>query len=205
MGSSLLVKSTIVGINSNRLGRLKVVLNKAITGELSLDTRKRLSAVESINNRLVKKIKLSAFQVKLHLFVANAKPNTKRAIQGLDDGRSWNSGEIKTNIFKVEFMTKRSIYDHSAPSPSEELIGICHGIINENSDHTIAFGAIKSWMIENLSDQELKRLEERDPLWNFEEGTSRNAMLLKAEYGKRVKDGKFLPPLPDMKYKPRTY
>jgi hypothetical protein len=41
----------------------------------------------------------------------------------------------------------RSPYDHASPSPSEELIGICHGILNVKTDHTIAIEAIKSWMV----------------------------------------------------------
>jgi hypothetical protein len=46
-------------------------------------------------------------------------------------------------------------------------------------------------------------LEKRDPLWCFENETSKEAMSLVVEYGKRIKNGKFLTPLPDMKYAPR--
>jgi hypothetical protein len=100
-------------------------------------------------------------------------------------------------------MPKRSPYDHAAPSPSEELIGICHGIAKLEIDHTISFGAIRAWMISHLSNEELRRLEERDPLWNFEKETSNASMLLRVEYGTRIKNGNFLPPLAGMNYKPR--
>lgn len=105
-------------------------------------------------------------------------------------------------------VNKRSDCEHYLPSPSDQLKGICHGIINGGVDCSTAFGAIKAWMIGHLSEVELARMEKTDPSWDFESETSDKScesFLLLTEYGLRVKDGKSLPPLPrdgcsDMRY-----
>jgi hypothetical protein len=100
-------------------------------------------------------------------------------------------------------MIKRSPYDHSSPSPSEELMGLCHGISSENIDQKTAISALKSWMIDHISEKELSKMESRDPLWNFFNESNNEGVQFHLEWGKRIKDGEFLSPLPDMKYKPR--
>lgn len=100
-------------------------------------------------------------------------------------------------------MKNRSPYDRSAPSPSEELIGIIHGINLESADYLLALSAIKSWMVKHLSDDELQKLESRDPLWDFDTETSDDAMRLVVEYGLRVKNAQCLSPLPGMNFSPR--
>tara|TARA_B100002049_G_C16024290_1_gene351679 strand:+ start:92 stop:457 length:366 start_codon:yes stop_codon:yes gene_type:complete len=110
---------------------------------------------------------------------------------------------IYKNRLNGKLMKNRFPYDNSAPSPSEELIGIIHGINLESVDHLLALNAIKSWMVKHLSDDELQRLEKRDPLWDFDSETSEEAMKLVVKYGLRVENGQHLTPLPGMNYSPR--
>lgn len=101
-------------------------------------------------------------------------------------------------------MPKRSPYDHSHPAPSEELLGIVYGIQQSGVTPKTGVEALKHWMIQHLSDSELERLSKRDPLWGFEEAAGTNndgGMSLFVEWGKRVKDGERLSPLPGMRYK----
>jgi len=100
-------------------------------------------------------------------------------------------------------MTNRSPYDISFPSPSEELLGICHGIKSTPVTPEIAVESIKAWMKRHLSDSELQNMEHRDPLWKMQEDCSDESMYFLTEWGLRIKNGKLLPPLPGMKYRPR--
>ncbi|MCX9698379.1 hypothetical protein IG602_03875, partial [Vibrio cholerae] len=65
-------------------------------------------------------------------------------------------------------MAKRSKYDVDVPAPSEELLGLLTGIKETDVDVQEAMQAVKVWMRKFLSDGELERLEERDPLWSFD-------------------------------------
>ena len=100
-------------------------------------------------------------------------------------------------------MAKRSPYDHSHPAPSEELLGIVHGIQQAGVTPETGVEALKHWMIQHLSESELERLSVRDLLWDFENSAGEDnsgGMTFFVEWGKRVKDGERLFPLPGMRY-----
>lgn len=61
----------------------------------------------------------------------------------------------------------RSPYDRHHPSPCEELLGLVHGIKKTDISHQNAIEALKTWMVKHLSDDELRRLDKRDPIFNF--------------------------------------
>ncbi|MCG6230217.1 hypothetical protein [Vibrio furnissii] len=102
-------------------------------------------------------------------------------------------------------MAKRSKYDVDVPAPSEELLGLLTGIKETDVDVQEAMQAVKVWMRKFLSDGELERLEERDPLWGFDNAECTAFFI---EWAIRVKPNtgnslEFLPPVPGANYKPR--
>ncbi|EPP2798413.1 TPA: hypothetical protein I6W77_003236 [Vibrio cholerae] len=101
-------------------------------------------------------------------------------------------------------MAKRSKYDVDVPAPSEELLGLLTGIKETDVDVQEAMQAVKVWMRKFLSDGELERLEERDPLWSFDNAECTAFFI---EWAIRVKPNtgnslEFLPPVPGANYKP---
>ena len=61
-------------------------------------------------------------------------------------------------------MIERSPYDHSHPAPSEELLGLLTGLVEPGASPESGLNAIKIWMENHLSDDELERMSKRDPL-----------------------------------------
>jgi len=97
---------------------------------------------------------------------------------------------------------KRSPYDRNHPSPSEELLGLLTGVKQTDVDVSVAMASVKEWLVRHLDDKELERMEERDPLWQFDNSNDDGTKYF-VEWGLRVKDGKFLAPVAGTNYKPR--
>lgn len=96
----------------------------------------------------------------------------------------------------------RSSYDRNHPSPSEELLGLLTGVRQTDVDLSVAMASVKEWLVKHLDDQELLRMEARDPLWQFNNSNDSGTKFF-VEWGLRVKDGKFLAPVAGAKYNPR--
>lgn len=102
----------------------------------------------------------------------------------------------------------RSPFDLHDPSPSEQLLGLCHGILTAQPDAQLAFQALKIWLVTHLPQESLDKMETRDPLWAPWVPSSNNESEDEPahfynEWAQRMKDGRTLPPLPGAAYKHR--
>jgi hypothetical protein len=101
----------------------------------------------------------------------------------------------------------RSSFDVHGPSPSEELHGLCHGILTARPDVKVAFEALKLWLVTHLPQEALDAMEARDPLWspwvppNSDPNADEPAHFFN-EWALRWKDCKTLPPVPGASYTP---
>lgn len=101
----------------------------------------------------------------------------------------------------------RSSFDLYDPSPSEQLLGLCHGILNAQPDAKVAFEAMKMWLVTHLPQEALDRMEARDPLWTPWAPDSHDPSVDEPahfynEWAQRMKDGRTLPPVPGAAYTP---
>lgn len=101
-------------------------------------------------------------------------------------------------------MTNRSPYDSTNPSPREELLGLCHGILSAEVTADVAMLALEQWLVRHLTDGELERLAVRDPAWlPWDKSDAAPSARFFAEWALRLKDGQVLPPVPGSQYKPQ--
>jgi len=101
----------------------------------------------------------------------------------------------------------RSQFDLHDPSPSEQLLGLCHGILTAQPDVKVAFEALKIWLVTHLPQNSLDQMEARDPLWapwvadSYDPSLDEPAHFYN-EWAQRMKDGRTLPPVSGAAYKP---
>lgn len=74
-------------------------------------------------------------------------------------------------------------------------MGVCQGIANENIAPHKAFKAIEYWLSRYFGDKIDKIIKHRDPSFEFESPQD-NLLNVFSEWGVRVKNGKFLQPVP---------
>jgi hypothetical protein len=101
-----------------------------------------------------------------------------------------------------------SPFDLHDPSPSEQLLGLCHGILTAQPDAKVAFQALKIWLVTHLPQESLDKMETCDPLWTPWVDDSCNESVDEPahfynEWAQRMKAGRTLPPLPGAAYKHR--